>query len=395
MESRIWGMGVGRQRRSTVGSVSAAAAALAALFGAAAGEDAAAVETGLVQDVEPAAWARECLGAWQVTGSLLTDDYLENVGKTNARFSHHDLVGMPSGLCTDSLTCAFTNCYVSPVTLGGGAWPALREFDADGGDLKALALDNNITLNLPEKIAFPTSVKDVVEIVEYAKAADMPISIKTSGHSYPGSSTLAGSVNMNLRDFPKYSQVPMLQSWVTGELPAVTPCDADVLAANGHNMTEACKLAQARGKPATLRVGGGEVWDDAYRAVDNANYWLQAVVNQTVMVMGGGSGSVSAAGGWMQGGGLSNGAERVYGFGADNVLELEMVLASGQHVKFGPSEWRAAEGFLYPKTTKVQGFCNTNVTAAEDEWLWEDCEEAVPFEDLWYAVRGGGGGRTV
>ena len=92
-----------------------------------------------------------------------------------------------------------------------------------------------------------------------------------------------------------------------------------------------------------LRVGGGEVWDDAYRAVDNANYWLQGAVNQTVEVMGGGSGTVSAAGGWMQGGGLGWGQERVWGYGADQVLELEMVLASGQHVKLGPSKWEAAE----------------------------------------------------
>ena len=220
----------------------------------------------------------------------------------------------------------------------------------------------------------------------------MPVSVKTSGHSYPGSSTLAGSVNVNLRDFPKVSQVPWMQSLLAGDLPAVTPCDAEFLASRGLEMPQACRLALARGNPAVLRVGGGEVWDDAYRAVDNANYWLQGAVNQTVEVMGGGAGTVSAAGGWMQGGGLGWGQERVWGYGADQVLELEMVLASGQHVKLGPSKWEAAEGFLYPKTTAVEGFCNANVDAPEREWRWEACEEAVPFEDLWYAVRGGGGG---
>ena len=48
-----------------------------------------------------------------------------------------------------------------------------------------------------------------------------------------------------------------------GELPAVTPCDAEALASIGQELTPACKLALARGKNATLRVGGGELWDDA------------------------------------------------------------------------------------------------------------------------------------
>jgi len=94
----------------------------------------------------------------------------------------------------------------------------------------------------------------------------------------------------------------------------------------------------------------------------------------------------------MQGGGLSDGSERVYGFGDDQVLELEMVLADGQHVKFAPSKWEDAPGYLYPKTTEVSGYCNTNVAAAEAEWQWESCEVAVPWQDLWFAVRGGGGG---
>ena len=36
-------------------------------------------------------------------------------------------------------------------------------------------------------------------------------------------------------------------------------------------------------------------------------------------MIGGGAGTVSAAGGWLQGGGLSTGLERLYGFGVDQV----------------------------------------------------------------------------
>ena len=110
-------------------------------------------------------------------------------------------------------------------------------------------------------------------------------------------------------------------------------------------------------------------------------------------VVGGGAGTVGAAGGWLQGGGWSTGAERLYGLGVDQVLEIDLVLADARHVRFGPTEWEDAEGYLYPATTKVEGLCNTNLVEDESAWKWEPCEEPVPpFADLWFAVRGGGGG---
>lgn len=121
------------------------------------------------------------------------------------------------------------------------------------------------------------------------------------------------------------------------------------------------------------------------------------VVGQEYEVMGGGAGTVSAAGGWLQSGGLSTGLERLWGIGVDQVLELEMVLPTGEHVKFGPSEWLQQEGFvdhdgLYPQTVTVTGKCNANIVADESKWQWQDCEKDIPFGDLWFAVRGGGGG---
>ena len=80
------------------------------------------------------------------------------------------------------------------------------------------------------------------------------------------------------------------------------------------------------------------------------------------------------------------------GLGVDQVLEIEMVLPDTTHVKFYPTEWEDSEGFLYPKTTKVGGLCNTNVFAEDESmWKWETCKDTIPFEDLWFAVRGGGG----
>ena len=86
------------------------------------------------------------------------------------------------------------------------------------------------------------------------------------------------------------------------------------------------------------------------------------------------------------------GQERVWGLGVDQVLEIEMILADGTHVKFYPVQWEDDEGFIYPRTTKVEGVCNTNTGEEESDWVWEACSNHIAFEDLWFAVRGGGGG---
>lgn len=77
----------------------------------------------------------------------------------------------------------------------------------------------------------------------------------------------------------------------------------------------------------------------------------------------------------------------------DQILQVEMVTPLGHHVRFGPTEWEAVEGFDYPKTTMVQGVCNSNPTAPESEWVWKPCEDnSIDFDGLWFAVCGGGGG---
>jgi hypothetical protein len=84
---------------------------------------------------------------------------------------------------------------------------------------------------------------------------------------------------------------------------------------------------------------------------------------------------------------------RKYGAGVDQVLHVEMVLPDGRFVRFGPSTWAAPQGEqLYPQTTEVTGFCNDGDLSNEREWSWSECSDPVAFNDLWYAVRGGGGG---
>jgi hypothetical protein len=81
----------------------------------------------------------------------------------------------------------------------------------------------------------------------------------------------------------------------------------------------------------------------------------------------------------------------------DQVLQLEMVLPNGHHVRFGPTDWEdaSADGFLVPRTLNVSGVCRSNPEEQDEkEWEWGSCpaDFDVDFNDLWFAVRGGGGG---
>ena len=105
------------------------------------------------------------------------------------------------------------------------------------------------------------------------------------------------------------------------------------------------------------------------------------------------SSTVSPQGWTYQGGLPGTVGGRKYGFGVDQILQIEAILPSGLHVLFGPTEWEDQEGYHYPKVTKVSGLCNTQpLEADESKWIWETCPESINFEDLWFAFSGGGGG---
>eukprot|EP00957_Ditylum_brightwellii_P171736 13074109-Ditylum_brightwellii.AAC.1 len=87
---------------------------------------------------------------------------------------------------------------------------------------------------------------------------------------------------------------------------------------------------------------------------------------------------------------------RMFGYAADQVVQVEMVLPTGGHVRFSPTEWVNGDQLAWPRTTKVTGWCNSNPVEDETEWEWEVCPQGgVNFDDLWHAVRGGGNGWGV
>jgi len=112
-------------------------------------------------------------------------------------------------------------------------------------------------------------------------------------------------------------------------------------------------------------------------------------------VVGGAAGTVSPMGWSWQGGLSGTSAGRIYGFGVDQILQIEAVLPNGQHVIFGPSEWEEDKAYTVPKTTKVSGLCNDKPQETDEKnWDWKSCPKDVEdmFHDLWFAFRGGGGG---
>jgi len=133
---------------------------------------------------------------------------------------------------------------------------------------------------------------DIAAAVEFARSNGIRLVIKGTGHDYLGRSSAPGS----------------LLVW-THRMREITVHDAFTPAGAGGGEP---------GVPA-VTVGAGTRWLEAYQALAGHGRYIQ----------GGGCTSVGAAGGFTQGGGFGHFSRR-YGTAAGNVLEAEVVTASGE-----------------------------------------------------------------
>jgi len=302
--------------------------------------------------------------------------------------SHYDLLKQPSGVCMNQLFCGFKGCSpvanVTDLTIFE-KWQMYEDFEKDNF---AVVKDlSNPSYNIPNYVLFPKVAGDVHAAVAFAKEHGIELSVKNSGHSYTGASTKANTLHLNMNQYRRYASEPGSE--------ALVECVADQLDLDDATLVnQPCRAALARNKKATLRVGGGENFDKVYSAVKAYNEAWNATNGDGYrhLIVGGGAGTISPLGWTFQGGlsGTTNG--RTHGFGVDQVLQLEMVLPLGHHVRFGPTEWTEEEGFRYPRTTKVEGVCNSHPSKDESEWIWGLCSEPIDFDGLWFAQNGGGGG---
>jgi len=137
------------------------------------------------------------------------------------------------------------------------------------------------------------NVNDVIKTFEFANQHNILVTVKTSGHSYSGSSMGKDSILIWMYSFTKYLDIK-------------------------ENYKDSC---EEKVHSTVIKVGGGQTWGEVYGKLKSDYH-----------IVGGGGLTVSAAGGWLQGCGLSA-MSRKYGIGIDNVIDFEVVLTNGTLVK--------------------------------------------------------------
>jgi len=273
------------------------------------------------------------------------------------------LESQPSGLCLHALSCAFENC---------------APYKSDPVGVEEWLDPSNPLYNVPSSVIFPAVAGDVVAVVEFATDNGLELSVKNSGHNQAGASSKKDTLLVNTQRYAEYASDGIVEC---------SDIDGNVI--NQDLSNQACLMVLARDKNAFIRVGGGENFGDVFGSVRAFN---EAQESFKYHAVGGAVSTVTPMGWTFQGGLGGTTGGRMYGFGVDQVLQIEAVLPNGQHVRFGPTSWEDKEGFLYPKTTAVSGVCNTNPGEEEANWIWETCPTEINFDDLWFAFLGGGGG---
>ncbi|KAK6375522.1 hypothetical protein LTR64_003647 [Lithohypha guttulata] len=139
-----------------------------------------------------------------------------------------------------------------------------------------------------------SSVADIQAAVKFADENDVLLTVKNTGHDHLGrSSSPGGGLSI-------WTHGMRGIEWHAAFVPENAPADVSTYPA--------------------VTVSAGEQWIDVYAAA----------AEQKRVVVGGHARTVGAAGGWFTGGGHSAWSNK-YGLGIDNVLELHIVTAAGEH----------------------------------------------------------------
>lgn len=139
-----------------------------------------------------------------------------------------------------------------------------------------------------------TSISDIITGLQFAQKNNIRLTIKNTGHDFLGRSTGAGSLALWTHNLKSISFLNYTSSFYTG--PAV-------------------------------HIGAGVEYADLYPLAKDHGY----------RVVGGSCAGIGVAGGYTQGGGHGP-LLSAYGLGADQVLEWEVVTASGAHLNVSPTE---------------------------------------------------------
>ncbi|KAJ7266450.1 FAD-binding domain-containing protein [Mycena haematopus] len=197
--------------------------------------------------------------------------------------------GLPGGACTD----AEWESALFRSTIPG----AMNQVNLEQGyDLTppSLCLRNSTTCgqgDVPIYAVEAETVADVQAAVIFSQTQNVRLAVKSSGHDYSGRSTAPGSLLIHMA---KFTDIVFSNAFVVG----------------GQNLGPA------------VTVGPGVHLQDLYQ---------QSKARGKIMV-GGSAATVCAAGGYVQGAGHSV-IGPLLGLAADNVLEFQIVVASGALLK--------------------------------------------------------------
>ena len=142
--------------------------------------------------------------------------------------------------------------------------------------------------NLPSYSIEAKTTRDVIRAFKFANRYNIAVTVKTTGHSFSGSSFGRDTLMIWMRNFRKFGKV-------------------------SRKFTDSCNTRYA----ASIKVGGGQTWAEIYDKLVGMDYNIV-----------GGSPVISAAGGWLMGSGLSP-LSRQHGLGVDNVLSFRVVQPNG------------------------------------------------------------------
>lgn len=192
--------------------------------------------------------------------------------------------------------------------------------------------------NLPLYSVVATSLEHVELTVKFAASNDIPLSVKSTGASYSLANQDNDNLLLSMSDFPKHS------SGVSSSAPSAITETGGII----ENYVDACGTKHGP----VMEIGGGETWGDVFQSL--AAYNSNRGEDETkYMLSSGAAVTVGASGGWLMGGGLGP-FDRSMGLGIDNVLAYKVVTPDGSAV--------------------VANECDSETS------------------DLFWALRGGGGG---
>lgn len=213
----------------------------------------------------------------------------------NESIDGHLLVSAPSGAACDPKVFNSIMCNIVKAQWSNATWRSEQVGGMQNPNWEKSScsiLLNNSECNqgaVPVLAVDARSSEHVEATVRFATAHNLRLVIKSTGHDFLGRSTAQGSLLLWVHHMKKMTLIE-----------EYTSC-------KGENVSKA------------VRIESGVQWNEVYRWLDRWN----------LVAIGAGSGTVSAIGGYLQGGGHSP-LSRWKGMGADQVVEYDVVTADGE-----------------------------------------------------------------